>query len=61
MKNIRKEFLKKFENDGRKFTWFIKKYLPHMSYYTAYNQITGYSPASQEVKKAMKKYIMKEL
>lgn len=59
MEKLIKEFKKKLEVEGRNYKWFIKNYLPDTKYQTFASQVAGFNPISNEVEKAIKKYLWK--
>jgi len=47
----------RLHKSGIKVKWWIENYLPDIKYSTANAQLHGFNPMSDEIKKAIKKYM----
>lgn len=57
MKNLAKRFKEKIKKEGRKYSWFLKTYIPDMNYSTFLYQINEYSSLSEELEEAIERYL----
>jgi len=54
------KFRRKTAKNGVTLKWWISKYLPELSYTRVMHQINGFSPLSENITKAIKKYLGEE-